>query len=102
MGPFRQRENDMNVESIMRIASAEGAAKYIDNLFQVIYSNICNAYGGEDKINPFHLADIRGSLTRAKHAALIPAQEIISAEKARSIDPADQPSSDSQSEAFCV
>ncbi len=72
----------MTPERATVLINAEGILRHVDDAFQAMYRNICDAYGGEEKIPPFHLANIRGGLTRAKSFALIPAQEIIHGEKA--------------------
>jgi hypothetical protein len=61
-------------EAIAKV-NREGQQSHIEQIFYTVYENICSVYGGEDKIEPFHLADIRGSLTRAKAYALIPSED---------------------------
>jgi len=64
----------MTHEEALARVNLEGQQSHIEQIFYTVYENICAVYGGEDKIEPFHLADIRGSLTRAKVYALIPSE----------------------------
>lgn len=50
----------------------EATAKHIESIFDAMLRNIFDALGGEDKIAPYDVANIKGSLTRAKLFALTP------------------------------
>lgn len=72
MGSRHSREDAMTIDEALKQVERDGIAAHIDGMFVALYRNICDAYGGEEKIEPFHLANIEGSITRAKACALMP------------------------------
>lgn len=66
----------IDMKTLSRKIERDAIAAKIDDIYQAAYRNICDLYGGEDKIPPFDLANIRGSLTRAKTYALQPLETL--------------------------
>jgi len=71
----------MTPEQLMKQFTDEGNAQKINDMYDALYRNVCDVVGGESKIDPYHLANLRGSIIRSKHYALLAIKELYDAEQ---------------------